>query len=113
MTPEDGREERRRGRIVTYAVPQRRRFAHPGEPHHTPGTPGGHEEEPVKLDKQELVRMLRTEGDNDTADRVEGGRLPQEIDTDRDGDALAEVGLDRTELMNKLAGGSFGTTLSP
>ena len=24
----------------------------------------------MKLDKQELVRMLRTEGDNDTADKV-------------------------------------------
>jgi hypothetical protein len=67
MTPEGGREECLRDRIVTYAVPQR---------------------------------------------RVES-RLPDEIDTDRDGDTLAEVGLDRTELMNKLAGGSFGTTLSP
>jgi hypothetical protein len=66
----------------------------------------------VKLDKQELVRMLRTEGDNDTADRVES-ELPNEIDTDADGDKLDAVGLDRTELMNKLAGGSFGTTLSP
>ena len=69
-------------------------------------------EEPVKLDKQELVRMLRTEGDNDTADKVDGG-LPDEIDTDRDGDALDALGLDRTQLMAKLAGGSFGTTLSP
>ena len=66
----------------------------------------------MKLDKQELVRMLRTEGDNDTADQVEG-RFADEIDTDRDGDALASVGLDRTQLMSKLAGGSFGTTLSP
>jgi hypothetical protein len=66
----------------------------------------------VKLDKQELVRMLRTQGDNDTADKVEA-QLPDEIDTDSDGAALDAVGLDRTELMNKLAGGSFGTTLSP
>lgn len=66
----------------------------------------------MRLDKQELVRMLRTEGDNDTADKVED-RLPDEIDSDRDGDALTEVGLDRTQLMNKLAGGSLGTTLSP
>jgi hypothetical protein len=66
----------------------------------------------VKLDKQELVRMLRTEGDNDTADKVEA-QLPDEVDTDAHGDALEAVGLDRTELMNKLAGGSFGTTLSP
>jgi hypothetical protein len=67
----------------------------------------------VKLDKQELVRLLRTEGDNDTADRVEGGGLPDEIDTDRDGDALDAMGLDRTQLMAKLAAGGFGSTLSP
>jgi hypothetical protein len=66
----------------------------------------------VKLDKQELVRLLRTEGDNDTADRVESG-LPDEIDTDRDGDALDGVGLDRTQLAAKLAAGGFGRTLSP
>jgi hypothetical protein len=66
----------------------------------------------VKLDKQELVRLLRTQGDNDTADRAEGS-LPDEIDTDRDGGALARVGLDETQLRAKLAGGGFGTTLTP
>ncbi len=66
----------------------------------------------MKLDKQELVRVLRTEGDNDTADKVEA-QLPDDIDTDRDGDALAGVGLDRTQLMAKLAGGGFGSSLSP
>jgi hypothetical protein len=66
----------------------------------------------VKLDKQELLRVLRTEGDNDTAEKVES-QLPDEIDTDRDGDALSAVGLDRTRLMAKLAGGGFGSTLSP
>jgi len=66
----------------------------------------------VKLDKQELVTLLRTQGDNDTAEQVEQ-RLPDEIDTDRDGGALDQLGLDRTQLMAKLAGGGFGTTLSP
>jgi hypothetical protein len=66
----------------------------------------------VKLDKQELVKVLRTEGDNDTADKVESN-LPAEIDTDRDAGALEAVGLDRTQLMAKLAGGSFGRTISP
>ncbi|MDK3255275.1 hypothetical protein [Blastococcus capsensis] len=66
----------------------------------------------MKLDKDELVRMLRTEGDNGTADQVEE-RFADQIDTDRDGDALAAVGLDRTQLMSKLAGGGFGTTLTP
>jgi hypothetical protein len=67
---------------------------------------------PVKLDKQELVRLLRTQGDNDTADQVEN-RLPDEIDTDRDGGALDALGLDRTQLMAKLAGGGFGGSVAP
>ncbi len=66
----------------------------------------------MNIDKAQLVQLLRTEGDNDTADRVES-TLPDQIDTDRDGDALDAAGLDRTQLMNKLAGGSFGSTLSP
>ncbi|MGY1724835.1 hypothetical protein [Blastococcus sp. SYSU DS0533] len=66
----------------------------------------------MELDRQELVRVLRTEGDNDTAEKVEQ-RFSDRIDTDRDADALAAVGLDRTQLMAKLAGGGFGTTLTP
>jgi len=66
----------------------------------------------VELDKQELVRVLRTQGDNETADEVEKG-LPDRIDTDRDGDALDAVGLDRTQLMAKLAAGGFGGTVAP
>ena len=66
----------------------------------------------MKLDKQELLRVLHTEGDNDTAGRV-AAQLPDEIDTDRDGDALEAAGLDRTQLMAKLAGGGFGGTIAP
>ncbi|RBY92183.1 hypothetical protein DQ244_07750 [Blastococcus sp. TBT05-19] len=67
----------------------------------------------MKLAKQELVRVLRTEGDNDTAEKLEGSGLPEELDTDRDAEGLAAIGLDRTTLMAKLAGGSLGTTLTP
>jgi hypothetical protein len=56
--------------------------------------------------------VLRTEGDNDTADRV-AERLPDDIDTERDGEALSSVGLDDTQLMAKLAGGGYGGTLAP
>ena len=66
----------------------------------------------MKIDKQELVRVLHTEGDNDTADRV-AARLPDQIDTERDGEALAALGLDRTQLMAKLAGGGYGGTVAP
>jgi hypothetical protein len=71
-----------------------------------------HETPLVKLDKQEFVRVLRTEGDNDTADKVEAD-LPDEIDTDRDAAALESLGLDRTQLMAKLAGGGLGGTIAP
>jgi hypothetical protein len=66
----------------------------------------------VKLEKQRLLEILRTEGDNDTAQAVES-QLPDQIDTERDADALSGVGLDRTQLMAKLAAGGLGTTLSP
>jgi hypothetical protein len=66
----------------------------------------------VKLDRSELVRLLRTQGDNDTADKVES-RLPEEVDTDRDGDQLEALGLDGTQLMAKLAAGGFGGSVAP
>jgi len=66
----------------------------------------------VKIAKQELVRLLRTEGDNDTADKAES-QLPDEIDTDADDGQLAAIGLDRTQLLAKLAGGSLGGTVAP
>lgn len=66
----------------------------------------------MKLDKQELLQLLRTGGDNDTADKVESS-LPDEIDTDQHGDQLDAVGLDRTQLMNKLAAGGFGGAIAP
>jgi hypothetical protein len=66
----------------------------------------------VNLDKQDLVQMLRAQGDNDVADRAEAD-LPDRLDTDRDGDALAAVGLDRDELMAKLAAGGLGGSIAP
>jgi len=67
----------------------------------------------VQISKERLLEVLRTQGDNDTAAKVEAAGLPDELDTDRDADALGAAGLDRTQLMAKLAGGSFGSTLSP
>jgi hypothetical protein len=66
----------------------------------------------VKLDRSELVRLLRTQGENDIADQAES-QLPEEVDTDRDGDRLDALGLDRTELLAKLAAGGFGNTITP
>ena len=56
----------------------------------------------MQISREQLVQVLRTEGDNDTAARV-AADLPAQIDTDRDGDALTAAGLDRTQLMATLA----------
>ena len=66
----------------------------------------------MNVEKQDLVQMLRAQGDHDTADRVDAG-LPDQVDTDRDADALASVGLDRDELMAKLAAGGLGGGVAP
>jgi hypothetical protein len=66
----------------------------------------------VHIERAKLVQLLHTEGNNDQAEKVEA-QLPEQIDTDRDGDALAAAGLDPTQLMAKLAGGAFGGTLAP
>ena len=66
----------------------------------------------MNFEKQDLVQMLRAQGDHETADRADAG-LPDEIDTDRDSDALASVGLDRDELMAKLAAGGLGGGIAP
>jgi hypothetical protein len=66
----------------------------------------------VHIDRAKLVQLLHTEGDNEQAEKV-AAELPEKIDTDRDADALAALGLDRTQLMAKLAGGSLGGTLAP
>jgi hypothetical protein len=66
----------------------------------------------MNVEKQDLVQMLRAQGDHDTADRADAG-LPDRIDTDRDADALASVGLDRDELLAKLAAGGIGGGIAP
>ncbi len=66
----------------------------------------------MQLDKQELVRVLRTEGLNDIAEKAESS-LPDRIDTDQHQSELDSLGLDRTQLMAKLAGAGYGGTLAP
>ena len=52
-----------------------------------------------------------------TADRVQlvfehGARLPDQIDTVRDSEALSAVGLDQATLQGKLAGGAIGGSMA-
>ena len=66
----------------------------------------------MNLDRSELVRLLHTQGENDLAEKVEQ-QLPEQVDTDRDSSQLDALGLDRTQLMAKLAAGGFGGTIAP
>jgi hypothetical protein len=65
----------------------------------------------VQLDKQELLKVLRTEGLNDIADKAES-QLPDRVDTDQHQSELDALGLDRTQLMAKLAAAGYGRTLT-
>jgi hypothetical protein len=53
--------------------------------------------------------MLQAQGDTDAHQKVAG--LPEEVDLDRDADALSGIGLDRDTLRTKLAAGGIGGNL--
>ncbi len=63
----------------------------------------------MKIDKTQLLEMLRAQGD-DQADSKAAG-LPDEIDTERDAEALAGIGLDQDTLRTKMAAGGLGGNL--
>ena len=60
----------------------------------------------MKLVKHDLVQLLRTQGSHTTADRA-AEALPDEIDTERDRELLASVGLDQARLAGHLATASI------
>jgi hypothetical protein len=63
----------------------------------------------VKISKSQLAQVLEAQGDPEADGKL--ADLPDEIDTDRDGDALARVGLDEETLRTKLAAGGIGGNL--
>ena len=63
----------------------------------------------MKIEKTQLVEMLRAQGDDQADDKAAG--LPDEIDTERDADALAGIGLDQETLRAKMAAGGLGGNL--
>ncbi len=63
----------------------------------------------MKIDKTQLVEMLRAQGDDQADGKLSG--LPDEIDTERDADALTGIGLDQDTLRAKMAAGGLGGNL--
>ena len=60
----------------------------------------------MKLSRNDLVQLLHSQGANATADRA-ATALPEEIDTERDRELLATVGLKHDQLMARLAGATI------
>jgi hypothetical protein len=63
----------------------------------------------VKIGKSQLAQVLQAQGDTEADGKL--AALPDEIDTERDADALARIGLDEETLRTKLAAGGIGGNL--
>jgi hypothetical protein len=61
----------------------------------------------MKIDKSQIIDMLKNKGDDDKASQAESD-LPDQVDTDQDKDKLDKLGIDPKDLMGKLPGGLGG-----
>src|SRR3954452_23082098 len=64
----------------------------------------------MNLDKDQILQLLRSQGDDDKAQQADQ-ELPGQVDTDRDAGLLSKFGLDPMELVKKLGGGGLGGLL--
>ena len=60
----------------------------------------------MQIDKQEIIELLRSRGEDDTADRAES-QLPDQVDTDEHRSTLDQLGINPTDLLGGI-GGTFG-----
>ncbi|MFC5262850.1 hypothetical protein ACFPJ1_12110 [Kribbella qitaiheensis] len=58
----------------------------------------------MKIDKSQIIDMLKNKGDHNSASQAESD-LPDQIDTDQDKDKLDKLGIDPKDLLGKLPGG--------
>jgi hypothetical protein len=61
----------------------------------------------MQIDKDQILQLLRSQGDNDKADQADQ-ELPAQVDTDQHAGLLAKFGLDPAELVQKFMGGQGG-----
>jgi len=64
----------------------------------------------MKIDKAQILELLRSRGDHSQADQADQ-ELPQQVDTDKDGGLLQKFGLDIGDVMKQLGGGGLGKLL--
>ncbi|MBE0011094.1 hypothetical protein [Arthrobacter sp. AET 35A] len=61
----------------------------------------------MNIDKQQIIDLLKNQGDNDKADQAEK-ELPDQVDTDQDKGLLSKFGINPQDLLGKLPGGLGG-----
>ena len=52
----------------------------------------------MELSKDKIIALLRSRGENEKADRA-SDELPDQVDTDKHGDLLGELGIDPGSLL--------------
>lgn len=57
----------------------------------------------MNIDKQQIIDLLKKQGDNDKADQADK-ELPDQVDTDRDSGLLSKLGINPQDLLGKLGG---------
>jgi len=55
----------------------------------------------VEIDKQQIIQMLRDQGDHDKAQQAEQ-QLPDKVDHEQHKDMLEQFGVNPQELLSKL-----------
>jgi hypothetical protein len=61
----------------------------------------------MKIDKAEIIDLLRSRGDDDQAAQAES-ELPQEVDIEQDAGLLEKFGVSPEDLLGRLPGGLGG-----
>jgi len=62
----------------------------------------------MEFDKNQVVEMLRSQGDNDKA-QLANRELPDRVDPQKHAGILSQLGVNPLDLMNELGGG-LGST---
>ena len=61
----------------------------------------------MNIDKQQIIDLLKNQGDHDKADQAEK-ELPDQVDTEQDKGLLSKFGINPQDLLGKLPGGLGG-----
>jgi hypothetical protein len=58
----------------------------------------------MQIDKNQILELLRSQGDHDKASLAES-ELPDQVDTEQHAGLLSKLGINPAELLSKLPGG--------